>query len=157
MMRMMAQIPRLMIIMLMVRIELLLRYLYLRVLRNIQACGAHVSIQFLSIYFFTSSVQQIYTYMHVCARVYMYVYICKKSKFIITDGDNAGGEDNGDDNDQNDRERNDDDDDDDEEEDGGDGDDSGDDSEDYDPNVDIHDLSDDFSLSDIDDIEILFS
>ncbi|XP_032678323.1 protein mahjong isoform X1 [Odontomachus brunneus] len=73
------------------------------------------------------------------------------------DGDNAdaGAEDNGDDNEQNDRENNDDDDDDDE--DGGDGDDSGDDSADYDPNVDINDLSDDFSLSDMDDLEILFS
>jgi len=72
------------------------------------------------------------------------------------DGDNAdaGAEDNGDDNDQNDRENNDDDGDD---EDGGDGDDSGDDSADYDPSVDIHDLSDDFSLSDMDDLEIFFS
>ncbi|KMQ92206.1 ddb1- and cul4-associated factor-like 1-like protein [Lasius niger] len=71
------------------------------------------------------------------------------------DGDNAdaGVEDNGDDNDQNDRENNDDGDD----EDGGDGDDSGDDSADYDPSVDIHDLSDDFSLSDMDDLEIFFS
>ncbi|XP_018348236.1 PREDICTED: protein mahjong [Trachymyrmex septentrionalis] len=70
------------------------------------------------------------------------------------DGDNAdAGAEDGDDNDQNDRENNDDG----EDEDGGDGDDSGDDSADYDPNVDIHDLSDDFSLSDMDDLEILFS
>lgn len=75
--------------------------------------------------------------------------------FVKTDNADAGAEDNGDDNDQNDRENNDDDDGDDE--DGGDGDDSGDDSADYDPNVDIHDLSDDFSLSDMDDLEILFS
>ncbi|XP_072760257.1 protein mahjong isoform X1 [Anoplolepis gracilipes] len=70
------------------------------------------------------------------------------------DGDNAdaGAEDNGNDNDQNDRENNDGDD-----EDDGDGDDSGDDSADYDPSVDIHDLSDDFSLSDMDDLEIFFS
>ncbi|XP_012228889.1 protein mahjong isoform X2 [Linepithema humile] len=74
----------------------------------------------------------------------------------VDDGDNAdaGAEDNGDDNDQNDRENNDDDDGDDE--DGGDDDDSGDDSADYDPNVDIHDFSDDLSLSDMD-LEMLFS
>ncbi|XP_020297842.1 protein VPRBP isoform X2 [Pseudomyrmex gracilis] len=74
-----------------------------------------------------------------------------------SDDNNVDGvEENGDDNDQNDRERNDDDDDDDDE-DGGDGDDSGDSSDDYDPNVDIHEISDEFSLSDIDDLEILFS
>ena len=73
---------------------------------------------------------------------------------VKIDGDNAdAGAEDGDDNDQNDRENNDDG----EDEDGGDGDDSGDDSADYDPNVDIHDLSDDFSLSDMDDLEILFS
>lgn len=77
------------------------------------------------------------------------------SHIFKADGDNAdaGAEDNGDDNDQNDRENNDDDGDD---EDGGDGDDSGDDS--YDPNG-IHDLSDDFSLSDdglMDGFEIFF-
>ncbi|XP_028050580.1 DDB1- and CUL4-associated factor 1 [Monomorium pharaonis] len=71
------------------------------------------------------------------------------------DGDNAdAGAEDGDDNDQNDRENNDDDDGDDE--DGGDGDDSGDDSADYDPSVDIHNLTD-YSLSDMDDVEILFS
>ncbi|XP_012267581.2 DDB1- and CUL4-associated factor 1 [Athalia rosae] len=69
------------------------------------------------------------------------------------DGDNgdAAGEDNADENERNDGDDND--------EDGGDGDNSGDDSADYDPNDDINgsDLSDDFSLSDMDDLEILFS
>ncbi|XP_046626908.1 protein mahjong isoform X1 [Neodiprion virginianus] len=68
------------------------------------------------------------------------------------DGDNgdAAGDDNADDNDRNDGDDNDD---------GADGDNSGDDSADYDPNDDINgsDLSDDFSISDMDDLEILFS
>ncbi|EZA61461.1 Protein VPRBP [Ooceraea biroi] len=77
------------------------------------------------------------------------------------DGDNAeaGAEDNGDDNEQNDRENNGDDDDDGDDDDGGDGDSGDDTGTEYDPNADIHDLSDDFSLSDMDmdDLEILFS
>lgn len=73
--------------------------------------------------------------------------------FFFIDGDNgdAAGEDNADDNDRNDGDDNDDD--------GGDADNSGDDTAEYDPNDDINgsDLSEDFSISDMDDLEILFS
>ncbi|KAL2722494.1 protein mahjong [Vespula squamosa] len=73
------------------------------------------------------------------------------------DADNAdaAAEENGEDNEQNDREDNEDDED--EDEDGANGDDSADDSPDYEPSLDINDLSDDISLSDMDDFEILFS
>ncbi|XP_047353955.1 protein mahjong isoform X2 [Vespa velutina] len=73
------------------------------------------------------------------------------------DGDNAdaAAEENGEDNEQNDREDNEDDED--EDEDGANGDDSADDSPDYELSLDINDLSDDISLSDMDDFEILFS
>nr|XP_031831732.1 protein mahjong isoform X2 [Nomia melanderi] len=68
------------------------------------------------------------------------------------DNPDAGAEENGDENERNDRDNNDDDDDDDDDDDAADGDDSGEDLTDYSRSPDFPD----FSLSDVDDLEILF-